>query len=158
MRKPWLIWLTLLIALALDVLPLPGWVIWLRPSWVLLVLMYWALIMPYRVAVGYAFVVGLLLDLLQGSLLGLHALPFVLIIYVVAKAHKILKVFPMRQQMLVVFFLLLIEKIIIFAVQGFIGQLPSSWLYWLSILISTLLWPWVVILLHDWRHRAHFEV
>ena len=156
--RRWIIWLTLLLGLILDILPLPTWVVWLRPSWTLLVLIYWAMIMPYRVNVGYAFVLGLLIDLLQGSLLGEHALAMVVIIYIVAKLSKRIKVFPMQQQMLTIFFLLLLYQVIIFAIQGFIGQLPSSWLYWMAILVGTLFWPWVYILLHDWRGRLHFEV
>ena len=156
--RSWIILLSFLIALALDVLPLPTWVVWLRPSWTLLVLIYWVMVMPYRASVGFAFVLGLLLDLLQGTVLGVHALPMVLVAYCVAKLHRRFKNFPMRQQMLVIFLLVLFYKAVIFMLQGVLGHLPSSWLYWLSIVVSTLLWPWMFILLQDWRSRLHFEV
>ena len=31
-----------LIALILTLLPMPEWTVWLRPAWVMLVLIYWA--------------------------------------------------------------------------------------------------------------------
>ena len=42
---------TLLIALMLALLPMPDWTIWLRPAWVLLVVIYWAMMAPYQVVV-----------------------------------------------------------------------------------------------------------
>lgn len=155
--RNWIIWLTFLVALILDILPLPVWVQWLRPSWTLLVLIYWVMVMPYRVSVGYAFVLGLLIDLLQGSLLGLHVVALVAVTYFVAKLHRQFKAYPLRQQILMVLLLVFLYKLIIYAVLGFVGQLPHSLLYWLSIIISALLWPWVGLVLHDWRSRLHFE-
>ena len=66
---------TLLIALILAMLPMPDWTIWLRPVWVLMVLIYWAMMIPYQVSVGTAWLTGLVVDLLNGTLLGEHALP-----------------------------------------------------------------------------------
>jgi rod shape-determining protein MreD len=54
---------TLLIALILALLPMPDWTVWLRPAWVLMVLIYWAMITPYQVSVGMAWMTGLVVDL-----------------------------------------------------------------------------------------------
>ncbi len=156
-KRSWIIWLTFLVALALDILPLPVWVQWLRPNWVLLVLIYWIMVMPYRVSVGYAFVLGLICDLLQGTLLGSQALVFVMVAYLVARFCRQIRMYPLRQQMLVVLLLIFFYKLIIYAVLGFIGQLSKVWLYWVSMLVSALLWPWLCLLLDDWRGRLHFE-
>ncbi|OGT30905.1 MAG: rod shape-determining protein MreD [Gammaproteobacteria bacterium RIFCSPHIGHO2_12_FULL_35_23] len=151
------VWLTLLCALALDILPLPTWILWLRPSWTLLVLIYWVMMIPDRISVGYAFILGVLLDLLEGTVLGQHAVAMVLVIYLVAKFYKRMQVFAIQQQMLMVFLLLLLYKLIIFILQGFLGQLPTSLLYWISILVGTLLWPWIYLLLQGWRNRIPEE-
>ena len=156
--RVWFIWLTLIVALALDILPLPVGVIWLRPNWMVLVLIYWIVVMPYRVSVGYAFVFGLKMDLLQGSILGEHAVAMIIVAYIAAKMQKQMQIFSLQQQMLAIFLLLLVYKIVIFAIQGFIGQLPGSFLYWLSVLVDVILWPWLYLLLQSWRSQLHFEV
>ena len=81
------IFLTLVIALVLAFLPMPEWTTWLRPAWVLMILIYWAMTVPYRVSIGVAWMVGLMVDLLNGTLLGEHALAFTTVIYFVSRMH-----------------------------------------------------------------------
>ena len=143
---------TLLIAMILALLPMPDWTIWLRPAWVLLVLIYWAMVVPARVSVGTAWVAGIIFDLLNGGLLGEHAFAFMAVIYFVARMHMRLRMYPMLQQGISVFMFVLLYQFIIYCTQGFIGELPSSRLYWLSSVTSMLLWPWLFVLMRDWRH------
>lgn len=145
------IFITLSLALFLALLPMPDWTIWLRPCWVLLVLIYWAMTVPFRVSVGTAFIMGLVLDLFNGVLLGEHALAFTVIIYFVNRIHIRLRMFPLLQQGLFVFLLVLLYQFIIYCIQGFIGNLPNSHLYWLSSVSSMLLWPWLFVLMRDCR-------
>jgi len=149
----WVIFLTLLVALMLDVLPLPGWVIWLRPHWSLLVLLYWIMALPYCVGITYAFMVGVLLDLLNGTLLGEHAFAIVAVAYLAIKLHQLIRVYPLLQQTLVILLMMLLYQIIIFSIQSFIGESPHPLLYWLPVLVSAVLWPWLFVVLRDWRRR-----
>lgn len=142
---------TLLIAIILALLPMPEWTAWLRPAWVLLVLMYWAMMVPNRVGVGVAWIVGLLLDLLYGTLLGEHALAFTAVIYFVSRLHIRLRMFPLLQQGFCVFLFVLLYQSILYCIQGFIGQLPASHLYWLSSVTSLILWPWLFVVMRDCR-------
>lgn len=144
--------LTLIIALTLMLLPMPGWTVWLRPAWVLMVLIYWAMVAPNKVSVGVAWIVGLLVDLLNGTLLGEHALAFIIVIYIVSRMHIRLRMSPMLQQGLSVLVFVLLYQFILYCIQGFIGQLPVSQLYWLSSVTSMLLWPWLFVLMRD-SHR-----
>lgn len=143
--------ITLLVALVLALLPMPDWTSWLRPAWVLMVLIYWAIALPSRVSVGIAWLMGLLIDLLNGTLLGEHALAFTVVVYFVTRIHIRLRLYPLLQQGLSVLFFVLLYQFIIYCIQGFIGQLPGSHLYWLSALTSTLLWPWLFVLMRDCR-------
>jgi rod shape-determining protein MreD len=143
--------LTLVIALVLTLLPMPGWTVWLRPAWVLMVLIYWAMITPYRVSVGVAWMTGLVVDLLNGTLLGEHALAFTVVIYFVSRMYIRLRMHPMLQQGLNVLVFVLLYQFILYCIQGFIGQLPVSNLYWLSSITSMLLWPWLFVLMRDCR-------
>src|SRR5690349_11353732 len=117
---------SLIIALILSLLPLPDWAIWGRPAWVLLVLMYWTIIAPYRINVGLAWSTGLLVDLLNGTILGEHALAFTLVTYFILRMHIRLRMYPLLQQSLSILFFVFIYQFIIYCIQGFIGQLPSS--------------------------------
>lgn len=139
--------ITLVIAFILTLLPMPGWVVWLRPAWVLMTLTYWAMIMPDRVNVGTAWVMGIFLDVLEGSLLGEHAFALTIVIYFVVRMSSQLRMFPLIQQGLSIFILVLFYQFILFCIQGFLGALPNSWLYWSSSLTSMLLWPWVYSML-----------
>jgi rod shape-determining protein MreD len=140
---------TIFIALILTFLPMPDWTIWLRPNWVLLVLIYWAIMAPNRVGVGVAWFTGLTLDLLNGTLLGEHALVFTLIIYFVSRLHIRLRMSPLLQQGFSVAVFVLVAQLLIYCVQGMIGERPNNQLYWLSVITSTLLWPWLFVLLRD---------
>lgn len=142
---------TLMIALALALLPMPEWAMWYRPAWVLLVLIYWAISMPYQVSIGTAWLMGLIVDLLTGTLLGEHALAYTTVIYFVGRMHLRLRMFPLLQQGMSILFFVLLYQFILFCIQGFIGDLPSSHLYWLSSLTSVLLWPWLFVLMRDCR-------
>ena len=143
--------LTLIVALILALLPLPEWTVWLRPAWVLMVLIYWAMTVPYLVSVGVAWVVGLMMDLIMGSLLGEHALAYTIVIYFVTRMYTRLRMYPMLQQGMSIFCFVLLYLFILYCIQGFIGELPSSHLYWLSSVTSMLLWPWLFVLMRDFR-------
>lgn len=145
------IFITVMMALVLTFLPMPEWTIWLRPAWVLLVLIYWSITMPHRVGVGVAFGIGLLVDLLHGTLLGEHALAFVVVIYFVSRMYIRIRMYPLLQQGLSILVFVLLYQFILYCIQGFIGELPDSHLYWLSSITSMLLWPWLFILMRDCR-------
>jgi rod shape-determining protein MreD len=135
--------ITFLIAFILTLLPMPEWAIWLKPAWILMVLIFWAMTEPERVNVGVAWLLGIFLDVLQGTLLGEHALALTVVIYLVIRMHRRLRMFPLLQQSISVFFLVLVYQFILFCIQGFLGELPNSWAYWASSVTSMFLWPWV---------------
>ena len=77
----------LIIALMLTMAPLPDWAAAFRPNWVALTLLYWAMTLPHNYSVGTAWIVGLVLDVAQGTLLGQHALALCFIVFVTVKFH-----------------------------------------------------------------------
>jgi rod shape-determining protein MreD len=151
MYKSFGIIMTLVIALVLAILPMPDWTNWLRPAWVLLVLIYWAMATPQYVSVGTAWVMGLLLDLLNGTVLGEHALALTCVVYFVSRMHLRLSMYPLIQQGFSILFFVLLYQFILYCVQGFVGDLPASHLFWMSSVTSMLLWPWMFVLLRDCR-------
>lgn len=144
--------LSLCLALILAILPMPEWFVWARPAWVLLVLIYWAIMAPFRVGIGAAWFMGLVMDMIDGTMLGEHALAYTIVVYLVSRMSIRLSMFPMLQQSLSIFIFVLLYQFMIFCIQGFVGEVPTSHWYWSSSLTSLLLWPWLFILLRDYRH------
>jgi rod shape-determining protein MreD len=151
MHNSMVIFLSLMTALVLMLLPMPEWTVWLRPAWVLLMLIYWNITLPYQVGVAIAFIMGILMDLLTGTLLGEHALALTIVIYFVSRTYLRLRMYPLLQQGISIFLFVLFYQFIIYCIQGFIGELPATQLYWLSSITSMLLWPWLFILMRDCR-------
>ena len=137
---------TCLVALILTIIPLPLWLIQISPLWVLLVLMAWLLEAPQQVGLGVALVMGIALDLLQGTLLGEHALALIMVAIVVSHLRARLRMFPLLQQGLCVFCFALLYLFIIYTIQGMMDGLPDHLflLYWVAAMTSLLIWPWVI--------------
>jgi rod shape-determining protein MreD len=143
--------LSLLLAIVFTIMPLPSWATWFRPLWVLLVLCYWAMALDGQVGVGWAWLLGLLLDILQGSVMGEHALVLSCCVYLVCKLRRQLRLNPLWQQAVVIFILCLFYQATVYLIQGMLGQAPASGLYWFAMFTSALVWPWIFILLRDLR-------
>jgi rod shape-determining protein MreD len=148
---------SILLAIVLNMLPLPEWAYWFRPEWVLLVLIYWIMLLPHRINVGCAWSLGLLVDVMNGSLLGEHALAFTLIAYIVARWHQWLRLFSFWQQSIIVLLFVLLYQLVLFIIQGMIGEAPQTWSYWFPSLASMLFWPCVFVMLRDWRRRLRIS-
>jgi rod shape-determining protein MreD len=152
-RGGWLILASLLVALFLMVLPMPAGADAVRPQWVALITLYWCLSVPERFGVFSAFAMGLALDVVSGSLFGQHALGLSLIAYAAVALHQRIRLFPLWQQALFVWFLLLVERLLNLWVLAGIGQRIPSWGYWAPTLTGLVLWPWLVVIMNDLRRR-----
>ena len=153
-----IIFITLGIAVLLTLLPLPSFLEILRPYWVALVLIYWCLETHDMISIGLAFIIGLVLDLLTASLLGLHALSLIILVYLVNRFQARIRFFPPWQQALSVLALLLNDRIILLWIIGLRGDPLPSLDFWLPPIVGTLLWPWFFLLLDRYRgvmrHRS----
>ena len=107
------IYLSLVVAVILTILPLPDWAQIYRPNWVALALIYWSMALPKRVGLWFAFLTGLILDTSQGTLLGQHTLALVVVIFINMNFYQRICVLALAQQSLYVFVLLLINQFIV---------------------------------------------
>lgn len=153
-RPSWrIVLLTLLAGLVVDVIPLPAWAAPFRPDAVLLVLVYWCLAAPARVGVGVAWVLGLCMDVLQGSLLGQQALAYASVGLLAVAFHLRVRMYPLWQQALVVGALVLLAHGLAAWTRALAGA-AVDWRYFLPALSAVLLWPWLFIILRDLRRRG----
>ncbi len=145
--------LTLLIAMMLNSIPVPQWAIWFRPEWVGLVMVYWLMMTPERVGLVWAWIIGLLVDVLYGSVLGEHALGLVAVAYVVQRFYLQIRLYSTWQQAAYVMAVILLYQSVIFIIQGMLHQVQNVWLFWVPAVASMILWPWVALVLRDIRKR-----
>jgi rod shape-determining protein MreD len=142
---------TFVIALLLTIIPLPDWLRYSRPDWVGLVLIYWCLAVPERVGVITGWFMGLLVDLLTGTLLGQHAMALTIVAFLTLRFHQRVRLFPIWQQALTVLVLLVLHQLLALWVSRFIGRPPPPWYYWIPSLTSMMLWPLVYVTLRSLR-------
>lgn len=147
-------WVSVAAALALAVVPLPGWLDSARPDLALLLVVYWALTSPRIAGLGYAWLAGLFLDVLRGQVLGQHALGFLVVAFLTHRLQLRMRMFPIPQQAAVVFALLAIYHFLIFWTDGLTGHGYAGWDRWLPVLTGALLWPVIVAIGDTLSRRA----
>jgi len=148
---------TFLVGMVLSQMPLPDLLVWARPEWVVLILIYWVMALPHRIGLGSAFLLGVLLDVVRGSVLGLSALSMTLIAFFVLILYKRLRMFPLWQQSLMVLVLVGINQLLFHWMQSITGTTGDSLLFLLPSLVSALVWPWLYLLLRAARHTFYIQ-
>ncbi len=149
-----LIFLTIIVAILLTLLPLPEVLAPFKPYWVAMVVIYWSLETQEMTSLGLAFLIGLVLDILSGSLMGLHALSLAVIVFLVQRFRSRLRFFPPWQQALSILGLLVNDRIILIWITALLGEPIPTWKYWLPPLVAMVLWPWLFLLLDRIRART----
>ena len=104
------IYFSLVLAIIMDNFVFPESILQWKPLLTLMVLIYWNMALPDKVGILEALFFGLIMDLLNGSILGLHGLLFVLITYICQRFFYQFRVSPIWQQSVILFFLFFIFK------------------------------------------------
>ena len=133
--------LTLFLGLILTLFPWPFQSA--APNFLLLILLSWIVRQPSFMGVGAAWFLGIITDLAQGSLLGMHALIYTVLAYCVMKFLPRLATQPVWQQSLIIFVLVMFSSALQYWIMGIEGITPNSWTYWLPALSSMVVWPLV---------------
>lgn len=146
-------WISLLLALCLQVMPLPdAWLVW-RPDWLGLVLIYWCVVAPQRIGVFHGFILGLLLDLIEGTPLGQNALVMALVAFLALLVYQRMRAYALVQQAVLVFVLLGIAQLLEQWLRIIFGPFAINLAFLLPALIGAVLWPWFYTLLQMLRRR-----
>ncbi|MBV1876890.1 MAG: rod shape-determining protein MreD [Pseudomonadales bacterium] len=127
----------------------------LRPQWIELVLIYWVIALPHRVGIVVAWTIGILMDVLLGSLLGQHGLAFIIVTYISSSLYQRLRMFAVWQQSLIVFAIIGLSLLINFWIENIVGLAEWSLWYLLPAIVSALLWPWIFLCLRFSRRFFH---
>ena len=148
-----LFWGSIVLCYLLQLMPLPQALLPFKPYWLALILVYWALETPERVGLGLAFVLGLAGDALTGELLGEQALRLCILSFIILRFRSRMRFFPMWQQSLALFALLLNDRIVLLMIRACAGESPPPAAFWLAPVTGMLAWPWLFLLLDDLRAR-----
>lgn len=132
--------LSLALAYALMVMPVPEILRLLRPNLVILAMIYWLLRLPESMGVGGAFLLGLIYDGIIGSPLGLHALSFSLIAAVLLLLYSRWRMFTVVQQALGVVGLLVLDQLMVAWGYGMIRRTELQGWVWVSALLGGACW------------------
>lgn len=144
--NPAFIALSLLIGLAINLLPLGRWV-WL-PDLLMVLIVFWGVHQPLRTGMGVAFALGLCMDVGQSALLGQHALVYTVLSYSAIAMHRRLLWFSGPAQALQVFPLFALAhgiEVLLRLLAG--GTFPGFWVL-LAPVLELALWPlasWVLL-------------
>ena len=141
-------------ALMLAIAPMPDWASPFRPDWVALTLIYWVMMLPRTYSIGTAWIVGIVLDVAQGTLLGQHAIALCFVAYISVKFHLQFRVFPTSQMSATVFALLAFYQFILFWVNGVAGVNAPAVTYWGPVITGALIWPLLALVFGGVRYRV----
>ena len=155
-----IIWLivTVICALLLTVLPLPSWIVFARPQWAFLVVMFWCVSSIGQSRIGMAWWVGVIMDVLTGTLLGQHAFAYSFLSYVGLTLSRRVRSFPLLQQSSLIFIMSVMNLLLQYIIMTLHGMRPSSWMYWLPCLTNAIVWPWLCILLQQCVEKLRLTV
>jgi len=147
--------LTLFLGLMFSLIMLPlGYI---APEWLLLINIYWAIALPSNKRIFLAFLSGFFIDIVFGQPLGISSLSYVIFIYIILHLYSSLRYMTISQQMVVIFFLLIIKQhffIWTFYVFGLNIDYQSLII---SSFISGALWPIIYFSLRFMRRKFQVD-
>jgi len=150
--SPLFIAITLVSAFLLNLLPWGD--LYGVPDFVALTLIFWSVHQPRKVGIGLAFLMGLLMDVHNASLLGENALAYTLLSYFAIMIHRRMLWFRPLTQALHVLPLLVMMQVVQMLIQALVSGKFSDWTYFASSLVSAALWPLVTWMLLAPQRRA----
>ena len=145
--KPAFIVFTLVTTLIINMLPWSGWLLAAKPDFVALALLYWCIQQPRKVGFTTAWLLGLIMDVADGSLFGQHALAYSVLAFAGIVLHRRVLMFTMKDQILHVIPLLLVNDLIVLEIRNLAGAEFPGFSYFIGSFIAGALWPVICFLL-----------
>ena len=116
-----------------------GWLL-VRPDFVLVVLLFWALHEPRAIGQGVAFTIGLLMDVSDSMLVGQHALAYVVAVYGAQVLRVRILSFGLLEQTLHVLGLFVVAAMVMLLLNLLLGADFPGLAYFISPILTALAW------------------
>ena len=136
-----------IIAFITGAISLPSFLELASPFWLLPFFSYWVIYSNGKNIFASAFILGILLDIIEGGTLGQNAVALVLSSAFILNVKKSFFVSNLTTQQVYIFLGSIIYLIIFLLVQQLTQGLNFEWLILLSPLTSAILWPLIRYLL-----------
>ena len=143
--NPAFIALSLVVAFMISLVPL-GHLAWMPQFW-LVVMLFWCLHQPKYVGITALFLAGLVMDVNDTTLLGIHAVAYSIAGCLVMFGSRRILWFNAFKQMPIVFVVFFTASAIVWMLRLVSGGQWPGWDIMLAPVLETLLWPFVSLIL-----------
>ena len=99
------------------------------------------MVLPEHIPLTIAWILGVMVDVLHANYLGESSLAFCLVAFFSYRFHLQFRMFPLTQQVFLVFIVLSIYEGLLAWVQSSLGLSVNFRWIWCSLLASALMWP-----------------
>ena len=141
-----------IIALIIGAISLPLVIELSSPLWMLVCFVYWVIYTDGKWIYLSAFILGLLMDVLQGGILGQNALSLVISLAFILYVKKSFFVSNLTTQQVYIFLGSLIYLITFLLTHILVQGFDFSWLILISPFSSAIMWPVIRLLLAKLKH------
>jgi len=138
---------SIVLALLFSIIPLPESIAAFRPLFLTLVCMYWAIYHGQYFGLGKAWIAGIVLDVLHGTIIGQTALCLVLAVACCLLYQRRLQLSSIIQQVFILFMILLVYQFLFLWVDSINDRPLVIGERIVSAVISSLFWPAIVVLM-----------
>lgn len=132
---------SLVAALLINLIPWEGVVLLMRPDFLLLMLLYWAVHEPRHIGQGMGFFLALLMDVADSALLGQHPLVYVMAIFLAQTLRLRILQLSLAEQALHVGAILLVSQSVTLFLNFMLGRDFPGFALFVAPVIGGLLWP-----------------
>ena len=112
----------LLVALALQLFPIPGSWLYLKPNFFLLIMIAWVLYFPEQYGIEFAAFSGVLADLILGSPIGYYVLIFSISGLILIFFHRVVVYLQLIQRVILVFMLVILVSFMEAAINSMLDK------------------------------------
>lgn len=145
---------SLLLGLLLNLIPWPENIVVMVPDILALMLIFWVIHQPNRIGLTMCFVLGLLMDVADASILGQYALAYTTLGYLSLSLRRRILQFAGWQQALFVLILLVLLQSIVLVVNLVAGRPFPGLEFFAAAPIGAALWPSLSFFLQQQRPLA----
>ena len=125
------------------------------PDWIQLVLIYWLLAVPSVIGLIGSWVIGIIADVTLGATLGMHALTYVGISFIIMQSYKFLRYLTVYQQAIIILIILILKYTILLWIDRLLDINDYTLAIYWTPLMSAILWPIVFYILRSIRRKYY---
>ncbi len=126
-----------------------------KPDLIAMCIVFWVIKLPYQIGVTFAFLIGIMYDLINGGYLGLYAGSLSATAYVTSKLHTKIKLYAFGQQVLLLVLLISTNHLMHRVYNYFLPTLPYNHHIFKTIVMSTLCWPVLYFVLDKFNLKSN---